>query len=73
MTTRVIQWAQRARSAGCSYPRSSTAPGTLEGTSVGALIMLGTLLGLIILIFALVLRYDPEARGHSKSEGPDHV
>jgi hypothetical protein len=37
---------------------------------VGALIMLGTLLGLIILIFALVLRYDPEARGRSKSEGP---
>jgi len=29
---------------------------------VGAVIMLGTLFGLIILIFALVLRYDPEAR-----------
>jgi hypothetical protein len=24
--------------------------------------MIGTLLGLIVLIFALVLRYDPEAR-----------
>jgi H+/Cl- antiporter ClcA len=34
---------------------------------VGALIMLGTLLGLIVLIFALVLRFDPEAR----SPGPD--
>jgi len=29
---------------------------------VGAVIMLGTLLGLIVLVFALVLRYDPEAR-----------
>jgi len=29
---------------------------------VGALIMLGTLFGLIVLVFALVLRYDPEAR-----------
>jgi hypothetical protein len=29
---------------------------------VGAVIMLGTLIGLIVLIFALVLRYDPEAR-----------
>ena len=28
---------------------------------VGALIMLGTLFGLVILIFALVLRFDPEA------------
>ena len=40
---------------------------------MGASIMLGTLLGLIVLIFALVLRYDPEARGSSKSEGPDRV
>ena len=29
---------------------------------LGAAIMLGTLFGLIVLIFALVLRYDPEAR-----------
>ena len=29
---------------------------------MGALVMLGTLLGLIVLIYALVLRYDPEAR-----------
>jgi hypothetical protein len=36
---------------------------TLEGLALGALIMLGTLFGLIVLIFALVLRYDPEARG----------
>ena len=40
--------------------------------AVGALIMLGTLFGLIVGIFALVLRYDPEARP-SKSEGPDGV
>jgi hypothetical protein len=35
---------------------------------VGALIMLGTLLGLIVLVFALVLRYDPEARGPARKE-----
>jgi hypothetical protein len=35
--------------------------------------MLGTLFGLIVGIFALVLRYDPEARGPSKREGPDGV
>jgi hypothetical protein len=29
---------------------------------VGALVMLGTLFGLIVLIFALVLRFDPEPR-----------
>lgn len=29
---------------------------------MGVVIMLGTLFGLIILIFGLVLRYDPEAR-----------
>lgn len=29
---------------------------------MGALIMLGTLFGLIVLIFALVLRYDPQMR-----------
>lgn len=29
---------------------------------VGALIMLGTLFGLVVLIFGLVLRFDPEAR-----------
>jgi hypothetical protein len=37
---------------------------------VGATIMLGTLFGLVVLIFALVLRYDPEARRSSKREGP---
>jgi len=35
--------------------------------------MLGTLFGLIILIFALVLRYDPEARRSSKSRGREDV
>ena len=29
---------------------------------MGALIMLGTLVGLIVLVFALVLRYDPAVR-----------
>jgi hypothetical protein len=29
---------------------------------MGGVIMLGTLFGLIILIFGVVLRYDPEAR-----------
>jgi hypothetical protein len=29
---------------------------------VGAVIMLGTLFGLIVLIFGAVLHYDPEAR-----------
>jgi hypothetical protein len=38
-----------------------------KGIAVGALIMLATLFGLIVLIFTLVLRYDPEARSPSKS------
>ena len=29
---------------------------------MGAVIMLGTLFGLMVLIFGVVLRYDPEAR-----------
>ena len=33
-----------------------------ERANVGVVIMAGTLLGLIVLVFALVLRYDPEAR-----------
>jgi hypothetical protein len=33
--------------------------------------MLGTLFGLIVLIFALVLHCDPEARGPAKNEGKD--
>jgi hypothetical protein len=37
---------------------------------VGAVIMLGTLLGLIILVFGLVLRFDPEAR-RTPREGGD--
>jgi hypothetical protein len=36
---------------------------------LGALIMLGTLFGLIVLIFALVLRYDPEARKSVEGRG----
>ena len=33
-----------------------------RGSAVGQLIMLGTLFGLIILIFGLVMYFDPEAR-----------
>jgi hypothetical protein len=33
-----------------------------RGADMGAVIMLGTLFGLIVLIFGLVLRFDPEAR-----------
>lgn len=35
---------------------------------VGQLIMLGTLFGLILLIFGLVMYFDPEARGNSSDE-----
>jgi hypothetical protein len=31
--------------------------------------MLGTLFGLVVLIFAVVLRYDPEARKAGQSKG----
>jgi hypothetical protein len=44
--------------------------GWIEGVAdVGALIMLGTLFGLIVLVFGVVLRYDPEARRPSSGEG----
>jgi hypothetical protein len=36
---------------------------------VGAVIMLGTLFGLIALVFGVVLRYDPEARRPPPGEG----
>jgi hypothetical protein len=35
---------------------------------MGQLIMLGTLFGLIALIYGLVIYFDPEARGHSSRE-----
>lgn len=35
---------------------------------MGAVIMLGTLFGLIVLIFGLVMYFDPEARGSAGSE-----
>ena len=38
---------------------------------MGALIMLGTLFGLIASIFALVLRFDPEARRPPPGGEPD--
>jgi hypothetical protein len=43
------------------------------GHAVGALIMLGTLFGLIVLIFALVLRYDPEAGDPPKERSSQRV
>ena len=36
---------------------------------MGVVIMLGTLVGLIVLVFALVLRYDPEARAPAPDAG----
>ena len=36
---------------------------------MGAAIMLGTLFGLILVIFGVVLRFDPEARRDAKGEG----
>jgi hypothetical protein len=33
-----------------------------RGANVGAVVMLGTLFGLIVLIFATVVHFDPEAR-----------
>jgi hypothetical protein len=38
--------------------------------AVGAWIMRGTLFGLIVLIFALVLRFDPEARAPADGAEP---
>ena len=38
---------------------------------MGAAIMLGTLIGLIALVFGLVLRYDPEARPDAQREGDE--
>ncbi len=35
---------------------------------MGQLIMLGTLFGLIILIFGLVIYFDPEARGNANED-----
>ena len=35
---------------------------------MGQLIMLGTLFGLIAVIFGLVLYFDPEARGGTREE-----
>jgi hypothetical protein len=36
---------------------------------MGQLIMLGTLFGLIVLIFGVVIYFDPEARGSVRDEG----
>jgi hypothetical protein len=35
---------------------------------MGAVIMLGTLFGLIVVIFGIVLRFDPEARRQPEPE-----
>ena len=39
---------------------------SLGGKALGAVIMLGTLFGLIALIVGLVFRFDPQARGSSE-------
>jgi hypothetical protein len=39
-----------------------------RGTGVGAVIMLGTLFGLIALVFGLVLRYDPDSHRDRSQE-----
>lgn len=39
-----------------------------RGVVVGQLIMLGTLFGLIVLIFGLVIYFDPDARGRTANE-----
>ena len=38
---------------------------------MGAIIMLGTLFGLIVLIVGLVLHFDPEARRTPPGAGPE--
>ena len=40
-----------------------------KGDIMGAVIMLGTLFGLIVLIFGLVLCFDPEARRAAQQDG----
>ena len=42
-----------------------------EEVAVGAIIMLGTLFGLIVLIVGLVLHFDPEARRTPPGAGPE--
>jgi hypothetical protein len=39
-----------------------------KGSDVGQLIMLGTLFGLIILIYGLVIYFDSESRGPANEE-----
>lgn len=43
-------------------------PSSPEEISMGAIIMLGTLFGLIVVIVGLVLHFDPEARGVDTEE-----
>jgi hypothetical protein len=38
---------------------------------VGQLIMIGTLAAIIVVIFGVVLTFDPEARRSSRSEGDE--
>jgi hypothetical protein len=39
-----------------------------KGPDVGQLIMLGTLFGLIIVIFGVVMYFDPQARGGASED-----
>jgi hypothetical protein len=43
-------------------------PNNRKESGVGAVVMLGTLLGLIALFFCLVFYFDPEARGARETE-----
>jgi hypothetical protein len=54
----------------CVGSHTKIVPTILEGgDGVGQLIMLGTLFGLIALVYWLVLRFDPEARRAEPGEG----
>lgn len=43
----------------------------VSGVNPGAVIMLGTLFGVVVIVFALVLRYDPDAPGRFNGRGGD--
>ena len=46
----------------------SSGPTDLGDSAVGQLIMLGTLFGLIAVIFGVVIYFDPEARADASEE-----
>jgi hypothetical protein len=59
-----------AGAGGATGLRTSTLTKQRQGEhEVGAVIMLGTLFGLIVLVFVLVRRYDPAARPAKRRDG----